>query len=109
MAFKTVEFFISFPKVKYLDLCVLTSCQKPVSIHRIPANLVDLVVVSCQRMYALTTGSRVPNLDIVVFATSQNEALLGMPVTAPYVRPVVGEAKLLLTGREVEHFGCAVI
>jgi len=98
MAFKTIERFVSFTQVKNFYLRVSARSQEPVSIHRVPANLSDDVVVGIQRVHALSTGSGVPNLYLTVFATCQNETLPRMPVAALYVRSMVGEAKLLLTG-----------
>lgn len=109
MTLKTVELFISFAHVKYFYLRVFTSCQKPITINRVPANLCHNIIMCRQRMYSFATGPWVPQLNVRVFASRKHETLLRVPITGFNITPVVREAELLFACREVENFGWDVV
>jgi len=73
MPLKTINLRLCFPYVEHLDFLIFTSCQEPVSVHWVPSNLVNYVVMSRNCVDALATGSRVPHLDLIIFTTRQNE------------------------------------
>ena len=81
MSLKAVEFAVALPDVEHLDLVVTATCQEPVPIDGVPADLVNGRIV---RMYLIHTSAalpRIPNLDVLVFATGQDERLGRVPVT----------------------------
>ena len=70
MSLKAVEFAVTLADVKHLDLVVTTTCQEPVPIDRVPPHLVDGRIVRMYLIHTSATLPRIPNLDVLVFATS---------------------------------------
>ena len=109
MTFEAIKFLLGFADVKYFNFLIPTTCQKPISIYRVPPHLANSVVMSCYSMNTLSTRSRVPDLDQVVFAASQNQTFNRMPVTRLHITAMVAKFKLLHACREIKDLRCAVI
>ena len=106
---EAIEFRAELTNVKYLDLVVTTACQEPVAIDRVPAYLVDGRIVCVDLVNVPTSETRVPNLNILVFAASQDERLGRVPVTRLEIRPMLRKLKLLCRCHKVEYFGPTII
>ena len=72
MPLKTVELAVELTYVPNFDLLIPTPCQEPVSVDRVPSDLVDCRIVSMDLIHALTSGTRIPDFDILVLAASEN-------------------------------------
>ena len=69
MSLKAVEFAVALTDVEHLDLVVTATCQEPVPIDGIPADLVDGRIVSMYLTHISAALPRIPNLDVLVFAS----------------------------------------
>ena len=68
MSLKAVEFAVTLADVEHLDLVVTATCQEPVAIDGVPADLVDRRIVSVYLIHTSAALPRIPNLDVLVFA-----------------------------------------
>ena len=73
MALKTIELSVHFADVKDLNLVITTSGKEPVSIDRVPLYLVDRSVVSMDLVDKTSALTRIPDLDVLVLTTGQDE------------------------------------
>ena len=80
MPLKAIEFFVQFPQVIYFDLGVSRPCQEPIAVDRVPPRLSDCIVVSWDSVYAFASCSRIPHLNVAIFASSDNQTLKRMPI-----------------------------
>ena len=69
MSLKAVEFAVALTDVEHLDLVVTATCQEPVPIDGIPADLVDGRIVSMYLIHTSAALPRIPNLDVLVFTS----------------------------------------
>ena len=81
LALEAIDLGISFPDVEYFDPLVLAACDEPVAIDWVPSHLIDCIVVSRDRVHSFAATSRIPNLDVVVLASCNDERLCWVPVT----------------------------
>ena len=73
VALETVELAFELTDVKDFDLLVATASQEPVSIDGVPAHLVNRRVVSMNLVDSFPSASWIPYLDVLIFASSENE------------------------------------
>ena len=69
MSLKAVEFAVTLTDVEHLDLVITATCQEPVPIDGIPADLVDGRIVSMYLIHTSAALPRIPNLDVLVFTS----------------------------------------
>ena len=91
MSFETIEFFVRLAHIKHFDFLVLTTCEEPVTIHWVPPDLRNRVVMGRDCVDSFAAGAWIPNLNEVVFTTCDNQRFERVPVAGFYVAAVVGE------------------
>lgn len=73
MAFEAVKLTFELTDVKDFDLLVATASKEPVSIDGVPAHLVYCRIVSMNLVDSFPSAPRIPYLDVLIFAASENE------------------------------------
>ena len=106
---EAIELGAEFANVEDLYLVVTTPSREPITVDRVPSNLVDRRIVRVNLIDVASTESRVPNLHILVLASRQDEGLGRVPITRLQVGSVLREFKLLLRCDKIEHFGSPIV
>ena len=109
LTFETVQLIFMLAHIEYFDLVTFASSKEPIPVYRIPANLIDGVIVGRYCIGSFRPSSRIPDFDVMIFASCDNQRLGWMPVARSNIRSVLFEYNLLFGSRKIKHFCLAII
>ena len=109
MHLEAIYLTVQLTYVKDLDLGVAAACQKPVAIDRVPAHLIDRGVVCVNLVDSTSTCSWVPYLYVLIFTSSQDQRLEGVPIARLYVRSMFGKPELFSGRRKIPNLRPGII
>ena len=106
---ETVKLIFVLAHIEYFYLITFASSEEPIPIYWIPANLIDGIIVSRYCVGSFRPSSRIPDFDMMIFASSDNQRLGWMPVARPNIRSVLFENNLFFGSRKIKHFCLTII
>jgi hypothetical protein len=83
MFLKHIE-LLHHSNVQYFYRRISRSSEKPVPVNRIPPDLIDRVIMRLKGLH-LTSISRIPKLNLIIFAPCHNQRFSGMPVAGFHI------------------------
>ena len=95
LTLETVELILMLAHIEYFDLITFASSEEPIPVYRVPANLIDGIIMGRYCVSSFRSGSWIPDFDVMIFASSNDQRLGWMPVAGPNIRSMLLENNLL--------------
>ena len=94
LTLETVELILMLAHIEYFDLVTFASSEEPIPVYRVPANLIDGIIMGRYCVSSFRSGSWIPDFDVMIFASSDNQRFGRMPVARSDIRSVLFENNL---------------
>ena len=108
MGFKWLDLWFHFAYIKQFNFMILWPCQEPHTIHWVPADLMNSIIMGfMQRDYFATP--RIPNTHMLIFTSSENKRLGRVPVARLDIRLVFSESHFDFRSDEIKNFSGGII